>query len=86
MIHVTSWNTGRFYSEKGQRIYAAWEDDICYFIDIDRCVSGQLEMTEEDAVKYMRDKVMRTYDGNYYDVIDWQKEKVLAQIIKEKED
>lgn len=35
-----AFNTGRLYTSAGQRIGAWVENDVCYFVDFDRMVTG----------------------------------------------
>jgi hypothetical protein len=40
MNEIKVFQTGRHYSEKGQRIAYTWDDDNIYFVDVDRGLDG----------------------------------------------
>tara|TARA_R110000803_G_scaffold147612_1_gene213148 strand:+ start:480 stop:770 length:291 start_codon:yes stop_codon:yes gene_type:complete len=64
---VVAWNTGRYYSDKGQRIAAAFnpDDGKLYFCDIDRGIDGSVEYSKTD--NSIKEAVMRSYDASTYD-------------------
>ena len=39
-LDIKVFQTGRHYSEKGQRIAYAWDNDYIYFVDADRGIDG----------------------------------------------
>lgn len=58
---IITWNTGRYYTEHGQRIAATMLDDgtTVYFVDTDRGIDGHIPNGT-----LQRDAIMRAYD--YY--------------------
>jgi len=63
-VKIIAFNTGRFYTEKGQRIAATQLDDgSVAFCDIDRGIdyitTGPCDLTKSD--------VMSAYDSNWTD-------------------
>lgn len=63
--HIT-FNTGRMYSEHGQRIAACVVGGRCYFIDIDRGIDGSFEFNAPYEDNLTPELVMSNYDhGNY---------------------
>jgi len=59
-----AFNSGRWYSEKGQRIAAAQVEDKLYFIDKDRGLDGVFIV--EPGSPLTQEKVMRLYDAGGY--------------------
>ncbi len=61
MKQILTWNTGRHYTEHGQRIAATMLDDgtTVYFVDIDRMIDGHVPNGTLE-----RNAIMRAYD--YY--------------------
>ena len=39
-LDIKVFQTGRHYSEKGQRIAYAWDNDYIYIVDVDRGIDG----------------------------------------------
>lgn len=62
---VIAWNTGRGYSEHGQRIGAVLVDHLIYFADIDRGIFGVID-ADEVEVELTPMGVMRAYDNGMY--------------------
>ena len=61
---ILTWNTGRYYTNDGQRIAATILDDgtTVYFVDVDRGIDGHiLNGTLE------RDAIMHAYDRHSYE-------------------
>ena len=71
-MEKVKWNTGRNYSENGQRI-VAWQDgETIFFQDIDRGIGGKFAhppIDSEDFFSegYLKTIVMLRYDNNSYD-------------------
>lgn len=61
------WNTGRLYTEDGQRIVAETVEGGIIFHDIDRCIDGFVPtvMSPRDTYE-MREIVMFNYDHTQY--------------------
>jgi hypothetical protein len=68
---VCAWNTGRLYTEKGQRIsvWRVWADGTArayYMIDIDRKVDYYFklpgDLVYDNSVRELRSYVMECYD------------------------
>lgn len=62
-------NTGRQYTQFGQRIFwAARPDGWVYFIDIDRCISGWMhrETPGDHAAPVLPSWLVQRYDRNAY--------------------
>ena len=72
-MNVNKFNTGREYTDKGQRVAAALLDngDI-YFNDIDRGIDGTIRangLTRDDVVDlaiFTQRGIMAAYDSNEY--------------------
>jgi hypothetical protein len=72
-MKTIKFNTGRMYSERGQRIAAALLDsgDI-YFVDIDRHIDGTVKangLTKDEMIDFgmfTQRGVMAAYDANNY--------------------
>jgi len=72
-MKTLKFNTGRYYTDKGQRIAAALLDngDI-YFVDIDRHIDGTVKangLTIDDVIDldlFTQRAIMRAYDDNQY--------------------
>jgi hypothetical protein len=67
---MLTFNTGRKYSAKGQRIAAAVVDGRTYFVDADRCIDGVFTA----PVALTESKVLAAYDrgafqGCYHPVL-----------------
>jgi hypothetical protein len=78
-MNIIAFNTGRFYTDKGQRIAATQLDDgSVAFCDIDRgidCVTiGDCNLTQSD--------VMRAYDHNAYTAGRWYNNDALTDDTK----
>ena len=57
---VLVWQTGRLYSDNGQRM-AAWQDEFgTYFIDFDRGIIAEIEV---ELATLTSSAIMRIYDG-----------------------
>lgn len=65
-MNIITWNTGRHYTEHGQRIAAYYDpyDKIMYFVDMDRGIDGMFE-TEQDLFS-VKEEVMLEYDNGHY--------------------
>ena len=61
-------NTGRCYSENGQRVVAVKIDNVIYFNDIDRGIDGMFSATPDcfGEVELSQFTVMSRYDANAY--------------------
>lgn len=70
---VLIWNTGRFYSEKGQRIAATKVPRGIVFYDLDRQIDGMVDCLDLD-----KHCIMNGYDYGTYTYIE-QKEEILAK-------
>jgi len=72
-MQTIKFNTGRYYTDKGQRIGAALLDsgDI-YFVDIDRHIDGTIkanDLTLDDVIDlglFTQRNIMAAYDSNQY--------------------
>lgn len=72
-MKTLKFNTGRYYTDKGQRIAAALLDngDI-YFVDIDRHIDGTVKangLTIDDVIDldlFTQRAIMKAYDDNQY--------------------
>jgi len=72
-MKTLKFNTGRYYTDKGQRIAAALLDngDI-YFVDIDRHIDGTVKangLTIDDVIDldlFTKRAIMKAYDDNQY--------------------
>lgn len=63
-------NTGRAYTEHGQRIVALIADGHLYFNDIDRGIDGMYQIQDWDEwFKLTPEQVMSIYDHNLYGYI-----------------
>ena len=64
-------NTGRHYTDHGQRIVAVKHNNIIYFNDIDRGIDGQFDATPDcfGEVELSAFTVMSRYDSNSYSFI-----------------
>jgi len=57
---VLVWQTGRLYTDKGQRM-AAWQDELgTFFIDFDRGIIAEVEVK---LATLTSSAIMRIYDG-----------------------
>jgi len=66
MEQSASWQTGRWYSEMGQRVAAQVIDGTkVVFLDIDRGIDGILDRPYDDS-RSLRSQVMEEYDWNRY--------------------
>jgi hypothetical protein len=68
-MDIKVFQTGRHYSDKGQRIAYTWDDNHIYFVDADRGIDGCFMNAFNE--KYVSSSyLMHLYDtGNY----DWFK-------------
>jgi len=65
-VQYESWQTGRWYGDKGQRMAAArLSDGRVVFWDLDRCIDGVLEKPYQSN-QFLRQQVMWEYDRNGY--------------------
>lgn len=60
------WNTGRLYTEHGQRMVAFWFDDRILFADFDRGISGEFTPTIPKQFAFKPSIIMSMYDHNKY--------------------
>lgn len=68
--NLMAWNTGRFYTEKGQRISAIeFRDGRCMFYDIDRDIYGVTRIAHQPNFHGMEQFVMDQYDNGFYDSV-----------------
>ncbi len=68
MNEIKVFQTGRHYSEKGQRIAYVYDDSkhAIYFYDIDRGIDGTITVYNYREDKLNKDFLMYNYDyGNY---------------------
>ena len=65
-------NTGRHYTEHGQRIVAVKDNNVIYFNDIDRGIDGMFDASDDTfgPVELSKFIVMSRYDNNNY---EWPK-------------
>ena len=65
-------NTGRYYSEHGQRIVAVKHNDVIFFNDIDRGIDGMFSALDDmfGPVELCQAIVMSQYDSGAY---NWPK-------------
>jgi len=65
MNEIKVFQTGRHYSDKGQRIAYTWDNDNIYFVDIDRGIDGVYpNALHEDSIPHWQ--LLGLYDnGNY---------------------
>ena len=57
---VLVWQTGRLYTDNGQRM-AAWQDELgTFFIDFDRGIIAEIEV---ELATLTSSAIMRIYDG-----------------------
>lgn len=62
-------NTGRLYTEHGQRIYyVQYDDGEVFFRDLDRLISGWLYMDNSSNIATPK-WIMSRYDSGKYDFI-----------------
>jgi hypothetical protein len=75
-------NTGRWYTEHGQRIVAVKHDSIIYFHDIDRGINGQFDAADDvfGPVELSQFVVMSRYDHNSYGWINHAPKEVAAEL------
>ena len=75
---IKTWNTGRHYTEHGQRIAATAVEGGIVFLDIDRHIDGFIALARGGAhVKDLRAQTQHNYDfGNYTSA--WQHNDVLT--------
>jgi len=67
-IKPVCWNTGRPYTDEGQRIAAVVASGCVYFYDIDRGINGWYEAPTHPLSKWLplEDSVMTKYDAGEY--------------------
>lgn len=64
---IYAWNTGRGYSQHGQRIAAVkLSNGKVYFFDIDRQIDGVTMMPMTGAYLNVQEFVMHAYDHQHY--------------------
>lgn len=66
MTHdIKVFQTGRHYSDKGQRIAYTWDNNNIYFVDVDRGIDGVYpNALHEDSIPHWQ--ILGLYDhGNY---------------------
>jgi hypothetical protein len=69
-MDIKVFQTGRHYSEKGQRIAYAVDADNIYFSDVDRGIDGRIPhcISNEENKFISQEFVLQCYDyGNYKD-------------------
>lgn len=68
---ITAWNTGRKYSQHGQRIAATLIDAGIVFVDLDRGIDGFHALDrmtwEPDSTHALMLRAMEAYDCGDYD-------------------
>ena len=83
-MDILTFNTGRMYTEQGQRIAAAQIEYMVYFIDADRGIDGAFDVTPAEweheigfpPFKLTQASLMKLYDeGNYRHFDRWGKHK-----------
>lgn len=64
-------NTGRHYTDQGQRIIGIKHNNVIYFHDIDRGIDGMFEAADDDfgPVELSKTIIMSWYDHNVYEWI-----------------
>jgi hypothetical protein len=63
-MKTISFNTGRLYSQNGQQVVAAMNDDgVCYFYDRSRMIDGWITRR---LPRLTPEAVMLNYDANNY--------------------
>ena len=70
MNEIKVFQTGRHYSDKGQRIAYVVDDDNIYFSDVDRGIDGYIPhcISNQENKFVSQEFVMYSYDyGNYKD-------------------
>jgi hypothetical protein len=70
MNEIKVFQTGRHYSEKGQRIAYMVDDENIYFVDIDRGIDGRIPhcISNQENKFISQEFVLSNYDyGNYKD-------------------
>ena len=73
---MIQFNTGRQYSDKGQRIVAAQVDDgRIFFVDLDRCIDGMITAPSAELTEA---SVLRAYDTNQY---RWVGHPILRELV-----
>ena len=71
-MQTLKFNTGREYTDQGQRIIATLQENgAIYFDDVDRCVKGLIEFpgfTREEVAQFFfnQSAIMAAYDKNEY--------------------
>lgn len=89
--HIIAWQTGRFYSNEGQRVAAAFTDDgRIVFLDYDRGIDGEMPAPDndyyrdtKDHARQIRDYIMTEYDyGRYTHTNDRELVKCLGLVCK----
>lgn len=72
-MEFVRWNTGRKYTEHGQRMAAVLVDGYYYFSDIDRNIDGRFacpyldDEPTDTAYRLLQSTVMEAYDGGSYE-------------------
>lgn len=64
---VKTWNTGRQYSEHGQRMAATSYKGSTVFVDFDRHIDGVIKYHCGPYNAFIREYVMTAYDKNQYE-------------------
>lgn len=61
-------NTGRHYTESGQRIVAVKDNGVIFFNDIDRGIDGMFDASDDTfgPVELSQFVIMSRYDNNNY--------------------
>ena len=66
MNEIKVFQTGRHYSEKGQRIAYLIDETCIYFVDVDRGLDGKLAYSTTARLPITNRDVLALYDnGNY---------------------
>ena len=76
-MKITTWNTGRHYSEHGQRIAAAEVEGGIVFLDLDRGIDGLIPLA--NIARDLRTQAQHAYDYGNYDSA-WQHAETLKKL------
>lgn len=64
-LQIFTWNTGRGYSEQGQKMAATRVDGDVYYVDVSRMLQGSFKYRRGDTNEYeLKQAVMAAYDNN----------------------
>lgn len=56
------WNTGRLYTEHGQRMGAYWDGTHIHYVDVDRMITGSFRCSNVDSDYLLKEYVQVVYD------------------------